>query len=123
MSTVLKIEAPVEKLFDLSMIDKFCRGDYNLTKKMIQVFINDIPFSVEEIKHAYQQKDFIALKKVAHRIKPVLSMYSIVKIEKEIELMENLDKDEKITPELGFKINKLDSVISLVTQQMNTYIS
>jgi HPt (histidine-containing phosphotransfer) domain-containing protein len=123
MNTVFEIETPIEKLYDLGMIDKFCRGDKSLTKKMIQVFINDMPDSVEEIKQAYRDKDFIAMKKTAHRIKPVLSMYSIVQIGKEIEVLENMGKEEIVTPETEFKINKLDSIISLVTQQMNMYIS
>jgi HPt (histidine-containing phosphotransfer) domain-containing protein len=123
MNTVYEIGSSVEKLYDLGMIDKFCRGDKDRTKKMIQMFVKDMPVSVEEIKQAYKAKDYISLKKTAHRIKPVLSLYSIVKIGQDIEVLANLRMEELITPETELKINNLDSVISLVTQQMNLYIS
>jgi HPt (histidine-containing phosphotransfer) domain-containing protein len=123
MNTAFEIETPVEKLYDLGMINQLCRGNSDLTKKMVQLFIKEIPFSVEEIKQAYKQKDFVTLHKTAHRIKPVLSMYSIVKVEKDIELLENMLNEEKVTPETELKIIRLDNVISLVTKQMNRYIS
>jgi HPt (histidine-containing phosphotransfer) domain-containing protein len=123
MNTAFEIEVPFEKLYDLSMIDTFCRGDKNLTKKMIQVFIKDMPVSVEELKQAYKANDVISLKRTAHRIKPVLSLYSIVKIGKDIEVLVNMGKEEMVTAETEMKINRLDNVISIVTQQMNKYIS
>jgi hypothetical protein len=123
MSKVFEIETSVEKLYDLGMIDKFCRGDKSLTKKMMQVFINDMPVSVEELKQAYKANDVITLKRTAHRIKPVLSLYSIVIIGNDVEILENMGTEELVTPEIALKINRLDNVISLVTQQMNKYIS
>jgi hypothetical protein len=123
MSKVFEIETSVEKLYDLGMIDKFCRGDKSLTKKMMQVFINDMPVSVEELKQAYKANDVITLKRTAHRIKPVLSLYSIVIIGNDVEILENMGTEELVTPEIALKIKRLDNVISLVTQQMNKYIS
>jgi HPt (histidine-containing phosphotransfer) domain-containing protein len=123
MNTALKFEAPFEKLYDLGMIDKLCRGDISKTKKMLELFIHDIPASVEEIKQAYKRLDYITLKKTAHRIKPVFALYSIVKIEKDIAMIENSGIEERVTPELESKINHLSSIIGEVTQQMNAYIS
>jgi HPt (histidine-containing phosphotransfer) domain-containing protein len=123
MNTALKLEAPFEKLYDLGMVERLCRGDNGKTKKMLQLFINDMPASIEEIKQAYKTLDFITLKKTAHRIKPVLAMYSIVKIEKDIAMIENSGIEERVTPELESKINNLSSIIGEVTQQMNAYIS
>jgi HPt (histidine-containing phosphotransfer) domain-containing protein len=123
MNTVLKLEAPVEKLYDLGMIDRLCRGDINKTKKMVELFIHDIPASVEEIKQAYKKLDYITLKKTAHRIKPVLALYSIVKIENDLAMIENSGIEENVTPELESKINHLSSIIGEITQQMNAYIS
>jgi HPt (histidine-containing phosphotransfer) domain-containing protein len=123
MNTALKFEAPFEKLYDLGMIEKLCRGDISRTKKMVQLFINDMPASIEEIKQAYKKLDFITLKKTAHRIKPVLAMYSIAKIEKDIEMIESSGIEERVTPELESKINNLSSIIGEVTEQMNAYVS
>ena len=123
MNTVLKLEAPFEKLFDLGMIEKLCRGDISKTKKMVELFIHDIPASIEELKQAYKKLDFITLKKTAHRIKPVLALYSIVTIEKDLAMIENAGIEERVTPELESKINYLSSIIGEITEQMNAYIS
>ncbi len=123
MNTLLKYEAPLEKLYDLGMIEKLCRGDISKTKKMVQLFINDIPVAIEEIKLAYQKLDFITLKKTAHRIKPVLAMYSIVLIEKDLQMIESSGIEERITADLESNINNVSNIICEVTQQMNAYVS
>jgi HPt (histidine-containing phosphotransfer) domain-containing protein len=123
MSTTIEFETAFEKIYDLEMVNRLCRGDNNLTKKMVQLFLNDIPPAIEEIKQAYKMLDYITLKKIAHRIKPVLALYSIGKIENDIEMIENAGIEEKITPELESKINNLSSIIGNVIQQMHVYVS
>jgi len=109
---------PVEKLYDLCMIDRLCRGNQDKVKKMVEVFINTAPQSVEEIKIAYLQGDFAVVKKVAHRIKPTLSYYAIIKIEKDILQIEKLAKEGLPCTELEQKIIKVDEVISQVIEKM-----
>ena len=55
---------------------------------------------------------------MAHRIKPTLSYYAIVKIEKDIQQIERLAKEELATPELELRIKKLDEVINEIVSQM-----
>jgi HPt (histidine-containing phosphotransfer) domain-containing protein len=117
-STALKVDIPTEKLYDLCMIEQLCRGNLERVKKMVKVFIEQIPLSVEEIKLAFNKRDFVKIKNVAHRIKPTLSYYAIVKIEKDIQLIERLAKDELANPELELKIKKLDNVINEIVVQM-----
>jgi HPt (histidine-containing phosphotransfer) domain-containing protein len=107
-----------EKLYDTCMIEKFCRGNQDQLKKMIRVFIEQTPRSVEEIKLAYNNKDFVQMKNAAHRIKPVLSYYAIVKIAKDIQQIENMAKEELDTEEMALKINRLDEVLSEVVARM-----
>jgi HPt (histidine-containing phosphotransfer) domain-containing protein len=123
MNTTLEFEAKLEKLYDLEMVSQLCRGDRNLIKKMVQLFIKDIPASIEEIKQAYRDLDFSTLKKTAHRIKPILAMYSILKIEKDIEILENSSISEMAYLELETKINNLCFIIGKVTQHMKDNFS
>lgn len=123
MKNTIKRDTQNEKLYDLSMIEKLCRGDLVKTKKMVELFINDMPISMETIVNAYRNLDYVTLRKTAHKIKPILSMYSIVKIENDIEVIENAGVEENIKPELESKINHLNSVLLQVTHQMNSYIS
>ncbi len=107
-----------EKLYDLCMIEKLCRGNQEEVKKMVQVFISQVPQAVEDIKSAYKNFDFISVKKVAHRIKPVLGYYAIVKIEKEIRDIEEMAEQARVTYEMEATIEKLDTVIAQIVEQM-----
>jgi len=111
-------EIPAEKLYDLSMIEMLCRGDQEKVKKMVKVFIDQIPQSVEEIKSAYNKKDFVIIKHVAHRIKPTLSYYAIVKIEKDVKLIEAMAEEGLATTELELKIKRLEEVATQVVEKM-----
>lgn len=117
-STALKVDTPTEKLYDLCMIEQLCRGNQEKVKIMVKVFIDQVPQSVEEIKLAFNKRDFVKIKNVAHRIKPTLSYYAIVKIEKDIQQIERLAKEELATPELELRIKKLDEVINEIVSQM-----
>jgi HPt (histidine-containing phosphotransfer) domain-containing protein len=117
-NTIVKTDIPDEKLYDLCMIEQLCRGNQEKVKKIVQVFIEQIPQSVEEIKSAYSKRDFLVIKNVAHRIKPTLSYYAIIQVEKDIQLIEKLAKEELATPELEVKIKKLDTVINQIVEQM-----
>ena len=117
-STALKVDTPTEKLYDLCMIEQLCRGNQEKVKIMVKVFIDQVPHSVEEIKLAFNKRDFVKIKNVAHRIKPTLSYYAIVKIEKDIQQIERLAKEELATPELELRIKKLDEVINEIVSQM-----
>ncbi|MGG9961976.1 Hpt domain-containing protein [Ferruginibacter sp. SUN106] len=106
-----------EKLYELSMIEQLCRGNQEQVIKMISVFIDQVPPSVEEIKIAYGKRDFLAIKKTAHKIKPTLTYYGIALLEKDIRFIEALAETESAN-ELAIKIKKLDEVITAVAAQM-----
>lgn len=111
-----------EDLYDLCMIERLCRGNQEQVKKMVSVFVKQVPQTMEEIKSAYAKRDFITIKNAAHRVKPILSYYAIVKIEKDIRQVEALAKDEMATFEMELKIKKLDEVLAQVVGAMKKNI-
>jgi HPt (histidine-containing phosphotransfer) domain-containing protein len=118
MQTEIHTEIKDEKLYDLSMIELLCRGKQEKVKKMVEVFIEEIPKAVREIKSAYSNNDFTTVRNVAHRIKPTLSYYAIVKIEKDIKQMEKLAEQGAASTELELIIKKLETVIDQIIEQM-----
>jgi HPt (histidine-containing phosphotransfer) domain-containing protein len=115
----LKEESNQEKLYDLCMIEMLCRGNKEQIKKIVSIFISQVPQSVEEIKTAYSKNDFTTIKKVAHRIRPILGYYAIVKIEKDILRIEAIAETGIATAELQLKINKLEEVTTIVVEKLN----
>lgn len=111
-----------EKLYDLCMIEKLCRGNQEQVKQMLSVFIDQVPKAVEEIRSAYSENDFDQVKKAAHRIKPVLGFYAVIKVEEDIKLIESA---ASLLPksEFEYKLNRVDAVVtSIVTQMKNNFL-
>lgn len=107
-----------EKLYDLGMIEMLCHGNKEQVKKMVMVFIDQVPKSIEDIKSAYTIKDFDIIKNIAHRIKPVLSYYAIIKVEKDILLIEKWAEEKTSSFEMELKIKKLDAIIEKIVEQL-----
>lgn len=107
-----------EQLFDMSYVNKICRNNADAVKKMVTVFINTIPAAIIEIEQQYQHQDFDAVKKTAHRIKPVIMYYAIVKAERVILDIEKLAKNRIWPDELGNKIEVLKNTVNNVVAEM-----
>jgi len=111
-------ETGSEKFYDMCMIERLCHNNADRIKKLVSVFIEQMPQSVEEIKQAYAKRDFAVVRKTAHRIKPTLSYYAIIKIEKDIQQIERMAKEGSDNAELELKIIKLDIVVAEVVKKM-----
>ena len=115
----LKSTTPsTKKLYDLSMIDKMCRGNQEQIRKMVEVFIVQISQSVEAIKAAFHKKDLDTVKGLIHKIKPTLTYYGTAKLEKELLFIEALIQEEFPTIELDLKIMRLDYLLIKVVDTM-----
>lgn len=108
-----------EKLFDLSLIDQLCRGKQDIREKMIRSFTNTIPQAVETLRKAHRERDFHTLHTTAHRIRPTLGVYAVVKIEQEIRSIERLAREEMATIELQKAVEKTSWVLQEVVAQMH----
>ena len=107
-----------QRSYELSMIETMCRGNQEKINKMISVFIDQVPASVDEIKSAYHKNDFTTIKNTAHRIKPSFAYYGIANIEKEINQIETLAIKGIASTEIENKIIKLEQVVNQVVSEM-----
>ncbi len=107
-----------EKLYDMCMIERLCHQNTERIQKLVAVFIDQVPRAMEEIKLAYAAGDLATVRKTTHRIKPTLSYYAIVKIEKDVLQIEKMAKQGIASAELELKIARLDKVLSEVVQRM-----
>ena len=104
---------PEEQLYDLSLIDKMCRGNQKQIEEMIQVFISQISKSIENLKLAGTKNELLKIKTIVHKIKPSFTYYRTVKLKKEVEILEALilGAFEKNLLEL-----KIDTIVELSVQ-------
>ena len=106
------------KLYDLQLVVQMCRGNDEQILKMVRVFIDQISQSIKDIECAYFENDFLKIKSLAHKIKPLFTYFGTSKLEKEFLLTEVLLLKEIISLELELKIVKLNLIVLEVISEM-----
>jgi HPt (histidine-containing phosphotransfer) domain-containing protein len=106
------------KLYDLELIHKMCRGDEEKIRKMVEVFIDQISQSLQEINEAYSEEDYIRIEKLAHKIKPTLTYFGTSTLENELLCLEELAIKKAELSELELKIISFKNLTEEVVDKM-----
>lgn len=111
-----------QKLYDLTYVERIARGEKVVVNKLLMTFINTIPATVDQIGEAYAQKDFLTIKSLAHKIKPVFSIYVILTLEQELNSIEQWAAVCIDHPDMHSSIKKISEVVQLIVEQMSNSI-
>jgi HPt (histidine-containing phosphotransfer) domain-containing protein len=111
-------ELNTEKSYNLNMIEVLCRGDKEKIKKMICLFVEQMPSSIEQLKIAESGMNYLEITKIAHRIKPILAYYSLTEIEKNITILEQATATVASTVDLKTIIHDLSKSVSNVIEEL-----
>jgi CheY-like chemotaxis protein/HPt (histidine-containing phosphotransfer) domain-containing protein len=105
-------------LYKLDMLEKISRGNEAFVKKMVELFVQQTPLAVKEIKDAFEVNDFAKVKAVAHKMKPSIDNMEISSLISDIRQIEALALHNKRSEELAILINKLEEVIDRVVADL-----
>jgi len=105
-------------LYDLTKLKAIAKGNESFVQKMVNLFIEQAPASVNEINEAFHAGDFTKVKKIAHRLKPSVDSMGIIALKDEIRQIELLAEQDAASPVLKGLITKLDTVISAVMKEL-----
>lgn len=75
-------------LIDLEYLEQLSEGDNDFTISMLSYFIDNTPGIISEMKQYYREKDYKALRNVAHKFKPQLTFMGIKSIFQDVENIE-----------------------------------
>jgi CheY-like chemotaxis protein len=110
-------------IVDLTYLEQVSKGDIDLMKEIIQLFIQLIPVDIDQMILAYNENDFDTIAKIAHKIKPnfinfKISAYTsfILKVEKIASI-----KELKEIPIEHF--SQLKEHIVLICLQLSNFLS
>ncbi|MBC5991430.1 response regulator [Pontibacter cellulosilyticus] len=102
------------KLYDLSKLIAVSHGDMAFVRKMVDLFKVHTLSSVEEIKEAFNEKDYDKIRKVTHRIKPGIEKLGITTLKADILALEEFDTSAFTPTELHEAITRLESTLAKV---------
>ncbi|MGF2411361.1 MAG: Hpt domain-containing protein, partial [Ferruginibacter sp.] len=104
----------------LVKLNEIARGNKVFIDKMVNLFIEQIPASVEEMQDAYLNKNFDTVKRVAHRIKPSIDNMGINSLKTEVREIEVLALENQNSPKLIQLIQQLDSTLKKVVHALQS---
>ncbi|MBL7701504.1 MAG: response regulator [Ferruginibacter sp.] len=101
-------------LYNLTKLTDIAKGNENFITKMLQLFVEQVPASVKEMKQALAASDLSTVKSIAHRIKPSIDSLGIDCIKEDIRNIEIRAAALLADGQLEKLISKLDTVVSEV---------
>lgn len=109
---------PTEKLYDLTMIHGLSGGDDSFIRQMVELFVETMPASTQELQGYLDQQQWEPLGKLAHKLKSTTGSMGIESIKDEVRAVEqNCKKSENLeqTPAL---VKKVVTVINQTVGQL-----
>jgi len=98
---------------DFSYLEKVSGNDKDFVREIADAFINSIPGSIQELNGYLENEDWIGLARVAHKIKPSITLLGvhnlkdkIVKLEEEAKLQRNPQQINKLSKEISTELNE-----------------
>lgn len=106
------------QLFDLTLLEKVASGNKNFIAKMIEIFQEETPRDMNELKQALVDKDYELIKSVVHRIKPSLAHVADVSI---LNIVTDIGKDNITQNDLISKANLLIEKVEILLRQLGDF--
>src|SRR5207237_789580 len=75
-------------------LDKFTGGDVELTTKLIEIFLQQVPECVDEIEMALAQKDWQTVYRSAHKLKSSIAVFKLDELRSFIVPIEEYARDQ-----------------------------
>ena len=106
----------LESYYSLEQIKKLSAGNSQFLDKMIQVFLEETPAQIKQMKELLEQNDFYRVGRLAHKMKPTIDMFDMVDLKTIIRKLESESKNEdidasSIAEKVNFTTARLDVII------------
>jgi CheY-like chemotaxis protein len=123
--TLIAASAPVaagsngsQKLYDLAMVESIAGGDTGFIKKMVQIFLDTMPPSADQLQAELKQQNWIALSKLAHKMKSTIDSMGIDSLKDVIRTIEANGKQQQNLEGLPAEVVKVSEVLAQCVQQL-----
>jgi len=106
------------KHINMDYLNEMSDGSSELVRDLINMFIKQVPIFSEQLDICYQNRDYISLGKLAHKIKSSVAMMGIMELTSDMKTLEGIAKDgvdvEKYPTYISkFKIISSEAIIEL----------
>lgn len=110
------------KIVDLTYLESISEGNKDFMKEMMDMFMEQVPEFHDAFQKSYDQKDFSALARLAHKAKSSLLMIGMNELAKETKEFEENVKSGKFTDQYQVFINKFITKSNLAIKELEEII-
>ena len=87
-SESIQPETPPAKLYDLAMVEMISGGDKSFITKMLKLFLDTVPATLNELTASSKKSDWQQVSKLAHKLKSTIDSMGIAELKPEIRAIE-----------------------------------
>lgn len=109
-----------EKLYDLSMVEAISGGDKSFIRKMVQLFLDTVPATLNDLKTTSGNGDWASLSKHAHKLKSTIDSMNINSLKQDIRTIEASAKANGDPAELRRLTDRVLAVMQDVMKQVKS---
>lgn len=114
-----KIEKTGKKYIDLKFLREETFNESSLLILLIKSFIKDIKEFLEVLEQGSKTKNWILLYQAAHKIKPSIRMFGILKVESTIHVLSNkLKENKELEEDISDHINLCNEILKLANEEL-----
>jgi CheY-like chemotaxis protein len=118
---VANVDVPAgEKLYDLSMVEAVSGGDKTFIVKMMGLFLETVPVTLNDLQTSADRQDWPAVSKHAHKLKSTIDSMSIGLLKKDIRTIENDARKSGDAAQLTQLVNKVIEIMQRVMTQVRS---
>lgn len=105
-------------MFDLKELREIGRGKPAFVRKMVGLFLAQVPQDGQDMQNAYQAGDFDKVRFIAHRSRPMISSIGIGELKEDIREIEKLAHERRTSPHLEQLIGKFITITGIVAGEL-----
>ena len=119
---IIREQQPAEmKLYNLAMVESISGGDKEFIQRMLILFLQTVPVTLNEIRSSTDKADWQMLSKLAHKLKSTIDSMGIIELKNDIRVIETgakNDTDPETLKTLKTLVNRVISVMGEVMEQV-----
>ncbi len=104
-------------LFDLQYLKSIAGNNQEFVREMVHTFIQSIPLLLTEMETALQLRNGLAISRIAHQIKPTLTLLGIHQLKELANQIEEMVNHE-VTPIVMLQVNRFTQTCRKVVEEL-----
>ena len=112
-----------ERLFNPDYLKQFSAGNDEFIPQMIEMFLEDMPESFNELKMSYESGNYQGVSQAAHKMKSTFGFFGIESGRKLMLDLERPPEQEYAHPAVKDRITEAGTVLDKIVKELEVFVA